>query len=279
VTAAVGVVLVTRDSTAWIDRVWKSIITQDHPLAHIVVIDDESTDGTRNRVVALSDACSAHKIEFDLMAPTTTAQDSTTRIAQNFCQGVLRLRHLDAVALADHDDLWHTDRVSLQVRALEESTIMLASNGDVPHTGSTLFHEFGVPRDFMEWDARSRVRWVTRRSVATGSASVVVPRLLCADPNFVPPPGWLHDRWWSILAASRDGLVTQQDTVIDYHLSESQQVGLDPGRQRHGMVGRLASLRPSDARRFLDLMRMRASADPTLRSEFTPAHLARALAS
>ncbi len=98
-TPAVGVVLVTHNSVAWIDRVWNSITSQDHPLVHVVVIDDESTDGTRSRVAALSAACSDQNIAFDLVSSTTTARDATTRIAQNFCQGVLRLRHLNAVAL------------------------------------------------------------------------------------------------------------------------------------------------------------------------------------
>ncbi len=276
-TAAVGVVLVTHNSLAWIDRVWNSIANQDHPLAHIVVVDDESTDGTRGRVDALAESFRDSSIRFDLVTATSTSRDTTTRIAQNFCQGVLHLQHLDAVILADHDDLWHPDRVSRQIDVLRSSTLLLASNGDVPHAGSTLFREFGVPADLMEWDARSRVRWVIRRSVATGSASMVVPRLLCTDPNFIPPRGWLHDRWWSILAACRDGLELQGDAVIDYRLSGSQQVGLDPGRQHLGLRDRVRALRADDIARFADLRRLRESADPSLRKEFTLQRLVRTL--
>lgn len=158
---------------------------------------------------------------------TTTSTDITTRIAQNFVQGVEIAQELgaDIVILGDHDDIWHPHRVRHQVEELEKnpSVALLASDGKVSET-TTLRTTFPVPADFNDWDRDRKWRYVAKRSIATGGASALVPRNLS---TIEVPAGWLHDRWWSLRAVRENRMWVDSTPVIDYRLSESQQVGLE----------------------------------------------------
>lgn len=233
---SVAAVLVTHNAQAWLPDLLASIIGQSRPPDRVVAVDDGSTDGT---VALLLDA-GVH-----VLPATTTNSDVTTRIARNFVQGV-RASDADIVVLGDHDDVWHADRVAHQVGILEVWTeaLMLASDGWIveadgqPGEG-TLRTTFPVSA---EWDAMSpadRMRAALRSSVATGGASALRPS---AFPDLDVPPGWLHDRWWSLVATGRNGMLIDRECVIDYRVQPGQQVGLDSGAQRSGGVHRLTSL-------------------------------------
>ncbi|MFN8172632.1 MAG: hypothetical protein U0R65_12305 [Candidatus Nanopelagicales bacterium] len=56
------------------------------------------------------------------------------------------------------------------------------------------------------------------------------------------PAGWLHDRWWSLVALARDGLIVDDGLVIDYRVQSGQEVGLDRAAQGAGVVGRVGAL-------------------------------------
>jgi hypothetical protein len=81
--------------------------------------------------------------------------------------------------------------------------------------------------------------YVLRRSVATGGASVLRPSRF---PSLDVPEGWLHDRWWSLVATAMDGMLIDTASVIGYRVQDHQQVGLDTGGQQGGSVRRLRTL-------------------------------------
>ena len=66
-----------------------------------------------------------------MVESTTTSTDVTTRIAQNFVQGVRACAAADLVVLGDHDDVWHPSRVAHQVGMLGvwARAAMVASDG------------------------------------------------------------------------------------------------------------------------------------------------------
>jgi glycosyltransferase involved in cell wall biosynthesis len=270
VTLTVGVVVVTHNSEDCIQETWASILAQTYPIARITVVDDNSTDGT---LAFLRESAMRARVPVEILRATSTVVDVTTRIAQNFTQGLLRQRDLDAVALSDHDDYWHAHRLKQHVGSLLPGTIVLAGNGTVGGSDRTLFGEFDVPTDMNSWDPRRVLRHTIRRSVVTGGASMVRPSLLCADYSVLPPKGWLHDRWWSLIASSRMGLRIDTVPVIDYRVSEGQRVGLDRGRQTLSRLERVRSMRPSDFRRVRDLAVLRRTASPGLSRELSPTYV------
>jgi hypothetical protein len=159
---------------------------------------------------------------------------------------------------------------------------LLASDGrlvDVdgaPVPGS-LRTAFPVPADFNEMSPALQVRTVIRRSVATGGASAVRPEAF-ADVEI--PPGWLHDRWWSLVAAARGSLRVDVDAVIDYRVSPEQEVGLDRGHQARSAVQRLRTglaSAGSTMSRIRDLQGLSRYATPSTSAEFAGSRLLRTL--
>lgn len=222
-------VLVTHNSARWIAETLASILNQDTPVDRIVIVDDHSTDNT---VSIIREHAPAGSLEILLSA--SQAKDVHTRIAGNFVQGI---EHSEAelVFLGDHDDIWHAHRVCSQLQTLAENPFaaLVASDGRIADASigdsrRTLRDVFPVPDDFGDWRASQCFTYVVRHSVATGGASALRPS---AFHELKVPAGWLHDRWWSLWAAAHGRLVIDPTIVIDYRVSDAQQVGLHTAAQ------------------------------------------------
>ena len=229
VMTTVAAVIVTHNSEQFLAELLASISAQTQQPDLIIAIDDNSTDRTTEIL---------HLHGITTFKSTTAATDTTTRIAQNFVQGVKAAQDQGAsiVILGDHDDTWHPHRVKHQVEALAKnpSTALLASDGRVGET-TTLRTTFPVPADFNEWDRDRQWRYVSKHSIATGGASALRPSKLS---TLNVPAGWLHDRWWSLRAVRESSMWVDSTVVIDYQLSQHQQVGLHT-RGQHNPVKRV----------------------------------------
>jgi hypothetical protein len=121
------------------------------------------------------------------------------------------------------------------------------------------------------------MRAVIRYSVATGGASAVRPVSFADVPL---PEGWLHDRWWSLVAAAREELRLDHECVIDYRVSSHQEVGLGRGQQDKSGGQRLRAGLGSAAgtlRRVQDVHWLESIATPGTRPELSYVRLARNL--
>jgi glycosyltransferase involved in cell wall biosynthesis len=233
--------LVTHNSERWIERTLESITSQTRPVDRIIMVDDRSTDETRR----VSEHVPGSLLT--LVDAHSTASDVTTRIAANFAQGLLMCAPDDIVVLGDHDDVWLPNRVEHQVEimTLNPHCIMLASDGNLldsagERTGRRLRDVFPVASGFNQFSPVDQLRYALHSSVATGGACVVRPAGL--RDALVPPPRWLHDRWWSIVALVQSGIMIDEKVVIDYRVQSEQVVGLDLGYQELSHVGRLGAL-------------------------------------
>ena len=231
--------IVTSNSARWIEQTLASIVGQEHQPDAIVVIDDNSTDTTRSIVHAfLGGRASVYRA-------TSRTEDVTTRIAHNFHQGIRACLKYDVAILGDHDDLWYPTRVGHQVQQLARrpEIAMLASDGTLINARNesldgTLRATFPVPGDWNHERPAEQMRYAVRHSIATGGASALRP----ADfADLTIPAGWLHDRWWSLVATARRGMMVDTELVIDYRVIDTQEVGLGRGRQDDSKFKRLTS--------------------------------------
>lgn len=269
---SVAIALVTHNAERWIDSLLKSILGQTRQPDAIVIVDDRSTDQTR-RIIAdiLGD-------QVEVIAATSTASRSFDRIAQNFVQAVRACRGHDVVVLGDHDDLWMPDRVAHQVRLLMGRpglpALMVANDGRLVDgaghpLGGTLRSAFPGPPADARVDATAMLRFALTHPVATGGASAIRPDQF---PDLRVPTGWLHDRWWSLVAAVRAGLLVDDEVVIDYRVEHGQQVGLARGSQGLEGLSKARSIGIVDSvRKLLDLtVHLSPLADdPALRREIS----------
>lgn len=269
----IAAVLVTHNSERWLRATLESIANQTRKPDSTIVIDDNSTDGTK-----------AILADFGItpIAATTTATAVTTRIAQNFQQGVREARDADIVVLGDHDDIWHPTRVERQAALLQQGNgerkgtstsaqlLMVASDGTLVDengaaTSGTLRTTFPVAANWNELPANEQLAYALKHSLATGGASAIKPAYFAEQEI---PEGWLHDRWWSLLATVRLGMLIDSEPVIDYRVQGSQQVGLGTGTQAMGSAQKVTSR----AANFKVSMRKAKDLSTTLRGQCaTPA--------
>jgi len=252
----VAAVLVTSNAERWLEQTLASVLDQSRQPDRVIVIDDGSMDATRE----ILDRMLGPRAE--VHASRSIAKDLTSRVADNFQLGIKHARDCDVAVLGDHDDLWHADRVRHQVAVMElwDEVLMLASAGQLVDAAGvrkpgTLRSVFPVPSDFNDLSPAKQMRVVLRTSVATGGASAVRPAAFADAPI---PEGWLHDRWWSLVATAREGLRVDDALVIDYRVSADQQVGLDRGRQGRKVL-RLQVNDVVRARQALNLLKLRAN--------------------
>jgi len=215
-------VLVTHNSQAFLAELLDSVDGQTQPLDQLIVIDDNSTDSTRN---ILSER------GIIAIRSTSTATDLSTRIAGNFLQGVRHAPPGAIVILGDHDDTWLPNRVEHQSKIMRAfpNAAMLASDGNIKTTDTnrTLRSTFPVPANWSALSKRQQFTYALKHSIATGGASAVRPSRLPATI----PAGWLHDRWWSLAAISKNAMVLDSEPVINYRTTPEQQVGLNTQAQ------------------------------------------------
>ena len=223
----IAAVLVTHNSATFLPELLASIDQQTQQPDIKLAIDDNSTDATKQ---LLSDH------GFTVNTATTNSTDITTRIAQNFVQGVNQAQQLGAkyVILGDHDDIWRPTRIAHQAAILTDhpEVSFLASDGATTTyktaTTETLRSTFPVPDNFNEMDSIQQWRYVSKHSIATGGASALAPDRIS---TVSVPTGWLHDRWWSLRAVREQSIWIDSDVVIDYRISPEQRVGLDTAGQ------------------------------------------------
>lgn len=243
----IAAVIVTHNSERFLPELIASIAGQTRVPDEVIVIDDHSTDQT---IAMLREA------GWTIETATTTATDVSTRIAQNFTQGLRIAQAFDIAVLGDHDDYWLPDRVEHQVHQLQQHSDawLVASGARIMGSSETLRDTFPIPDDWDRLSRMKRFRYALRHSIATGGACAVRPAKLLNPANKCTPvpAGWLHDRWWSLAATAGSAIIIDPQPVIEYRVQSDQQVGLDVGRQG----SRIPRVRSSDVARLLHVARL-----------------------
>ena len=148
--------------------------------------------------------------------------------AANFARGLARApRDVDAILLADQDDVWYPDKASQLVVALHKGGHLLVhSDADLVDTdgraiGSTLFAtERRAPHDLTP----SRL---VMKNVVTGCTVALDPRLLDAAlplPSVVGGPVH-HDLWLALCAASAGSIGVVERPLLAYRQHAGNVVG------------------------------------------------------
>jgi len=254
----VAVVLVTHNSQRFLEQTLASIDQQTRPADFRIAVDDYSSDSSAELL---------QKRGFSVTRATSSQVDVNTRIAQNFLQGIriAVAAGADIVVLGDHDDVWHIDRIEHQREMLmgRSTASMVASDGYLidEHGAAvpgTIRQSFPVPGNFSTWAPRKQWAYALRHSLATGGASAIRPSAL---EDWSIPAGWLHDRWWSLAALRHQALIIDERAVIDYRLTEGQEIGLDTAGQEapHRWYARQLSNALRTSQRAADLTRLARS--------------------
>jgi glycosyltransferase involved in cell wall biosynthesis len=235
VAADTAAVMVTHDGERFLRRQCESIFGQDLLPAVLIVVDDASSDGSRD---ILRELAGSAPIPMELIwADGSNISNRKSRIAANVVRGLTAADPYDIVLLSDQDDEWLVDRLARQRDILQNdsSAMLVAGDGILideagRETGGRLSDSFPRPIDWETLDAAGRMRTALRAPFVTGATAALTMAL--ARLMQPVPGGWLHDRWATLVAAACNGLVVQSEPVIRYRIHEGQVLG-----QRQAQIG------------------------------------------
>ncbi|HEY7730192.1 MAG TPA: glycosyltransferase [Gaiellaceae bacterium] len=141
------------------------------------------------------------------------------------------------VALADHDDLWHSDKLATLISALQKSNALLA------YSDMRVVDADGATIAFSYWNGRrnnhTKLGSLLLTNTVTGAASMFRRQLL--DDALPFPPGVgpaFHDHWIACVALAFGEIAYVERPLYDYVQHEANVIGHNPpdAERRSGLV-------------------------------------------
>lgn len=253
----ISIALCTRNCAPYLGAQLDSILTQRRLPDDMVVGDEASSDGSHTMLERF-----ARTAPFPVRVIRNPAP---LGVAANFTQ-VIRQCTGDVIALCDHDDIWHPDRLLEAERALDDPSVSLA------FSDASLIDAEGRPLPGLLWAtlgldlarletsrAPEAFAAILARRVATGGTMTL--RADVAQWALPIAVGWYQDEWLAQLAALRGRLKPIPRALMQYRQHATNAVGA----QRDGFWARAA--RAFDGR-HRERLRRQAEQLEILRADF-----------
>jgi glycosyltransferase involved in cell wall biosynthesis len=234
-----SVVMCTYNGERFLHEQLDSLAHQTKLPDELVVCDDGSTDGTADLLE-----------EFRKGAPFQVRlihNQKNRGVLANFEQA-LKLCGGQYIALADQDDVWHSDKLDSMLtvfnaiegnRGSEKPLLLHTDLRIIDSCGQKLDDSFFQRRRFHGVHP-DPIRELVMQNYVTGCATMVNRALVCmALP--IPSAAVMHDWWLALVAAATGDVVTLKRVTMDYRLHSSNQIG--PKK-----IDWISYLNPADAR-------------------------------
>ena len=175
---SISVVIPVYNGAGLIAQALQSAATQSFPASEIIVVDDGSTDGTRQEVEGFT---------ADIPVKYQVQAHQGAGAARNLGVGLARA---DWVAFLDADDIWHPEKLAVQCRALEEypGTQFFYSDVDLVDESGHLLRARWASFEFVEKKPNSRQR--LSRMLFDGSPFPMPSTVLVRRDLFVQSGGF-----------------------------------------------------------------------------------------
>ena len=221
---AIDVAMATYNGGRYLPAMLASMVEQHHPGLRLVVCDDGSSDGTVEFLET-----------FDGLPVDVTRNPSNLGARDNFSRA-LGLTTAPYVMLADQDDVWMPDKVSLMLRRMKEiedeagaaTPILVFSDLHIVDTDLNLLLPSFYEGTFKSRDASTLGDFAISNHVP--GCVIMVNRALLDRALPVPSIAHMHD-WWLCLVAAAIGRVGHVDQpLIQFRRHGANET--DSGRQK-----------------------------------------------
>lgn len=222
----ISVALCTYNGATHLDAQLDSLLAQQRRPDEIVIADDGSGDGTRERLHAFRAQAVQAGVEVVLIENA-----ANLGYVRNFEQALAAARGA-LLFPCDQDDVWRADKLARMAAAFERRPGLSLLHTDARlvdaqgrPTGMTLFRALEARRD--ELDALHAGRGfdvLLRRNLVTGATVGLRREVLAAARPF--PAELVHDEWLALIAAATGTVDAIEDTLIDYRQHGGNQIGM-----------------------------------------------------
>ncbi|HEX7113373.1 MAG TPA: glycosyltransferase family 2 protein [Mizugakiibacter sp.] len=270
----ISVALCTYNGAAYLDAQLDSLLAQQRRPDEIVIADDGSSDGTRERLHAFRAQAAQAGVEVALIENA-----ANLGYVRNFEQALAAARGA-LLFPCDQDDVWCADKLARMAAEFERRPELSLLHTDArlvdAHgrpTGTTLVRALEARRD--DLDALHGGRGfdvLLRRNLVTGATVGLRREVLAAARPF--PVELVHDEWLALIAAATGSVDAIEDTLIDYRQHGGNQIGMRP----RGLADKwedLKRLRPETLHGLAARMALLGERLQRLGAAVPPAYLAR----
>ena len=220
----VSVALIVYNGANYMQTQLNSILNQTHKIDEIIVVEDASTDNTKE---ILSNYSSQYPDLFSISYnPENLGSYRSIEKAIKLCTG-------DIILLADHDDYWYSNKVATIVKWFEANPTM---NG-VFTNGYLMDAEGEINNNYNLWDSMSFPHTIinnannlklyinTVENSVTGATMAFRNNLAFLTKPFPLFKYLIHDRWLAIHLAENNSLGILNEKLINYRLHPTQETG------------------------------------------------------
>jgi glycosyltransferase involved in cell wall biosynthesis len=198
---SVSVVMCTYNGSRFVDEQIGSILQQDYNNLNILIIDDNSTDDTWNKLLNWK----SKNDKVDVLKNETNLGYN-----QNF-EKAISLASGDLIAISDQDDIWMPTKISEQVATFRDKNVMLSHTRSVRlQDGRLRYKSASLHHHFSGNDTRKLLMFNQVNGHDMMFRKTLVGRCIPI------PKGMMYD-WWIALIATCYGTIASVDQYLVHH--------------------------------------------------------------
>lgn len=222
----VAVVLCTYNGVRYLPEQLDSLLGQSRPPDQLVMVDDDSSDGTWALLEAFADRARGTGVDVRL-----ERNPENLGYRRNF-ERALGLARADLIFLCDQDDIWCVGKIArMEAEFLARPGLLLL------HTDARLVDAQGVELGYSLFEALEMsateiaqlhagdaFEMLMRRNVVTGATVAFRSAILGLAVPF--PDLWVHDEWLAVVAAASGEVDCMEAALIAYRQHDGNQIGV-----------------------------------------------------
>lgn len=210
--STVSVIIPTYNAEVFIDRTLDSVLKQTFKDFEIIIVDDCSTDGTRN--IVQSYVKKYKNIRLIPLSENSGAPPKPKNIGIKEAKG-------EYVALLDHDDIWHDNKLKKSIEVLQETSAdMVFSNSDTL-IGEEL-NDAAPSWNIQNEDILNNCGWTVRSCSGVVLSKEALDEIGSFDESFKLGDDW--DMWIRFVLAGKK-IVYIPDVLYTYVVHEQNTIG------------------------------------------------------
>jgi glycosyltransferase involved in cell wall biosynthesis len=220
----VSVALIVYNGANYMQTQLNSIVDQTHKVDEIIVVEDASTDNTKEILFGYSKQNPG--LFFINHNHKNLGSYKSIEKAIKLCTG-------DIILLADHDDFWYSNKVATTLNWFEANPTMngvftngylMDAQGEI-NTKYNLWDSMSFPHAIVNSTNNLKLYINTVENAVTGAAMAFRNNLPFLKTPFPQIKYLIHDRWLAIHLAENNSLGILNEKLINYRLHPAQETG------------------------------------------------------
>ncbi|WP_225865833.1 glycosyltransferase family 2 protein [Dyadobacter aurulentus] len=197
----ISIALCTYNGQDFLPEQLDSILNQSVTDWEIVVIDDCSTDQTWS----ILEKYAAADTRFRLYR-----NDENLGYNKNFEKALMHCK-ADLIAICDQDDIWHPDKLSTQIEAMEDHQLVYHDSEFIAHSGEKMHIRISDKFNFYRGNRPEPFIFL---NCASGHSIMMRSEVVA---NAIPFPDNFHyDQWLAFVAASNGTIDYLKQPLVQY---------------------------------------------------------------